>query len=157
MEQKSDIKDEKYPVKRHSFQVTARDIKRFAQAIGDQNPLYYDEEYAKTTPYKTIVAPPLFCQAITFEDVPLNELPTDLSPSELNVDVPATRAVGGSSQYDFYQFIRTGDTITAISNVLSIEKKQGKNGSLYLVSVETLFKNQFNERVAKEVAIYVKK
>ena len=35
-------------------------IKRFAEAVGDPNPLYFDEEYAKGTRYGGIVAPPGF-------------------------------------------------------------------------------------------------
>jgi len=141
----------------HVFQVTARDIKRFAQAIGDTNPLYVDEAFAKQSPFGAIIAPPLFCQAMAFEDVPVDELPTDLSPVELAVDLPVNRTVGGASQYDFYQYISPGDTITVTSSIVSVEQKQGRSGVLFLVSVETRFKNQFGERVAKEVATYVKK
>ncbi|MCG7199482.1 MaoC family dehydratase N-terminal domain-containing protein [Marinobacter pelagius] len=145
------------PSKTFTYTVTARDIKRFAQAIGDNNPLYHDEEFAKRSPFGAIVAPPLFCQSMTFEDVPLAELPEDLSPSELDVDVPAQRTVGGSSHYEFYQFIRPGDEITVSSCIDSVTPKEGKSGPLYLVQVETRFTNQFGERVAKEVATYVKK
>src|SRR5690242_21607230 len=35
-------------------------IRRFAEAIGDYNPIYYDEEYARASGYPTIVAPPTF-------------------------------------------------------------------------------------------------
>ena len=33
-------------------------IKRFADAIGDFNPLYWDEEYAKSSRYGSIISPP---------------------------------------------------------------------------------------------------
>jgi acyl dehydratase len=139
------------------FLVTARDIKRFAQAIGDDNPLYFDQEFAKQSEYGSIVAPPLFCQAMTFEDLPIEELPEDLSPIELDVDVPAEKTVGGSSQYEFYQFVRPGDNITVTSQIGSVIEKQGRSGRLFLVQVETRFINQYGERVAQEVATYVKK
>ena len=35
-------------------------IRRFAEALGDYNPIYYDEEYARASGYPTIVAPPTF-------------------------------------------------------------------------------------------------
>jgi len=144
-------------VREHVFQVTARDIKRFAQAIGDTNPLYVDEVFAKKSSFGAIIAPPLFCQVMAFEDVPVEELPADLSPIELAVDLPVNRTVGGSSKYEFYQYVSPGDMITVTSSVVSVEQKQGRNGMLFLVSVETRYKNQFGERVAKEVATYVKK
>ena len=58
-----------------SYDVTKKDIRRFAQAIDDSNPLYCDEEYAKNTKFKSIIAPPLFVQTFAFEDVPINKLP----------------------------------------------------------------------------------
>src|SRR3954451_24358181 len=35
-------------------------IRKFAEAIGDYNPIYYDEEYAQASGYPTMVAPPTF-------------------------------------------------------------------------------------------------
>jgi acyl dehydratase len=145
------------PIKTHRYTVTARDIKRFAQSIGDTNPLYYDEDFARQTRFGTIVAPPLFCQGMTFEDVPLSELPKDLSPVELDVDLPVTKTLGGESRYTFYKYIRPGDVITVSSQVKDIEQKKGRSGTLFLVTVETCFTNQFGEPVAKELATYVKK
>jgi len=71
------------------YVVTKRDIKRFAQAIGETNPIYFDENHAKSTNFGTILAPPLFCQIFTFEDVPPDRLPNDGSPIE--IDVPIQR------------------------------------------------------------------
>ena len=71
------------------YNVTKRDIKRFAQAIGEANPIHFDEDYAKSTKYGTIIAPPLFCQTFTFDDVPPDQLPNDGSPIEIDVPIPA--------------------------------------------------------------------
>ena len=38
--------------------LTREVIRRFAEGIGDPNPLYIDEAYAKTTPFGGIIAPP---------------------------------------------------------------------------------------------------
>src|SRR5882757_1103567 len=35
-------------------------IRRFAESLGDYNPVYYDEEYARASGYTNIVAPPSF-------------------------------------------------------------------------------------------------
>jgi hypothetical protein len=66
------------------YAVTKRDIKRFSQAIGETDPIHFDEDYAKSTKYGTVVAPPLFCQMFTFEDVPPERLPSDGSPIEID-------------------------------------------------------------------------
>ena len=41
-------------------------IRRFAEAIGDPNPLYHDEEYAKKLGYRSIIAPPGFHPEYSF-------------------------------------------------------------------------------------------
>ncbi|MEW5912486.1 MAG: MaoC family dehydratase [Thermodesulfobacteriota bacterium] len=38
--------------------LTQEMIQRFARAIGDLNPLYFDEEYAKKSPFKGLISPP---------------------------------------------------------------------------------------------------
>ena len=42
---------------RYSYSVTKEEIVEFAQSIGETNPLYTDEAYAKTTPYGGLIAP----------------------------------------------------------------------------------------------------
>ncbi|MEZ5409744.1 MAG: MaoC family dehydratase N-terminal domain-containing protein [Acidimicrobiales bacterium] len=137
--------------------VTARDIRHFAQAIGDDDPLYSDEQHGLTTRYGSMIAPPLFGQTFAFADLPVAEMPPDLSPSEADVPVPAERTVGGSSEYEFFQPIRPGDVITRTSELKSVTKKVGSSGDLYLVLVETRFVNQDGVLVAREEATYVKK
>ncbi len=139
------------------YEVTKRDIRRFAQAIGEADPIHFDEEYAKNTRYGGIVAPPLFCQMFTFEDVPADRLPDDGSPIEMDVPIPARRTVGGASSYEIFQRVRAGDQITAKSTLRDVFTKEGRSGRLYFVVVETEFSNQRKEAVAKETATYIKR
>ena len=62
-------------------EVTKRDIRRFAQAIGATDAVHFDESFARTTRYGAVVAPPLFCQTMTYDDVAPELLPTDGSPA----------------------------------------------------------------------------
>jgi acyl dehydratase len=139
------------------YDVTKRDIKRFAQAIGETNFIHFDEDYAKSTRYSTIIAPPLFCQMFTFEDVPVDRLPSDGSPIEMDVPLPAKRTVGGASSYEIFQPVKAGDRIIVKSTLRDVFTKEGKSGMLYFVVVVTEFFNQRNEPVAKETATYIKR
>jgi acyl dehydratase len=141
----------------HVYDVTDKDIRRFAQAIDDPNPLYYDEEYAKKTIYKGIIAPPLFCHAFTFADVPAGSLREDGLPKELDVPLPVNRAIGGSSSFEVGTELRPGDKLTVKSKVLDIYTKSGKTGLLYFVVVETTFTNQNGDIAAREVATYIQR
>ena len=50
--------------------VSADSIRAFAQAIGEENPVYLDEEYAKTTKYGRMIAPPTYCLSLKTADIP---------------------------------------------------------------------------------------
>ena len=142
-------------VRRHT--VTTRDIKRFAQAIGESNPLHFDEEYARTTRHGGIVAPPLFCQSLTYEDAPPSELGPDGSPVEINLPLSAQRTVGGGSDYTILRLVRAGETITVTSQLTAVRTKQGRSGMLYLIDITTEFSDSGGALVATELATYIKR
>jgi acyl dehydratase len=139
------------------FEVTLKDIRRFAQAIDDPNPLYADEAEVSSSKSREMVAPPLFCQAFAFEDVSLSDLPPDGSPTEINVPLPAQKTVGGGSVFEIDGPVRPGDYITVTSRVSDVFTKTGKSGLLYFVIVETAFFNQHDQRVARETATFIKR
>lgn len=143
--------------KTRQVHVTLRDIRRFAQSIGETNPLHYDEEYAKTTRHGHVVAPPLFCQTLTFDDVPLDQLGADGAPAELNLDLPAQRAVGGSSDYEIFRLVAAGETVTVTTRLEGVHVKQGRSGPLYLVVVKTDFQGDLGDPIASETATYIKR
>ncbi len=139
------------------FEVTARDIKRFAQAIGEPNPVHFDEAAAHAAGYETIVAPPLFCQVMTFEDLPLDQLPADGSPAELAVPLPAERTVGGGSEYRVHRLVRAGEVVTVTTVLRDVTVKSGKSGPFFVVAVETEFADSNGHPIASELATYVKR
>ena len=139
------------------YAVTARDIRRFAQAIGESNPVHLDEAAARAAGHATIVAPPLFCQAMTFEDLPIDQLPADGSPAELAVPLPAERTVGGGSEYRIHRLVHSGEVVTVTTTLREITVKSGKSGPLYLVVVETEFADATGQPIASELATYVKR
>jgi acyl dehydratase len=138
-------------------EVTSRDIRRFAQAIGATDPVHFDEEYARSTRHGAIVAPPLFCQTLTFDDVSPDHLPADGSPLELAVPIPAQRTVGGSSDYVIHRLVRSGETIRITSQLKDIYTKQGRSGLLYILVVHTQFDDAGGAPVASETATYIKR
>lgn len=132
-----------------SYEVTPREIKRFSEVIGAGLPQVLNDG--------RLVAPPLFCQMFMFEDVPIEQLPLDGSPSELDVPIPAQRTVGGQSDFEIHRSVMSGDKITVRSKLHDVQIKNGKSGQLYLIVVKTSFHNQFDELVSQETATYVKR
>jgi hypothetical protein len=70
------------------FEVTARDIRRFRQAIGE-------DVDGSGTEGDEAEAPPPFCQAMAWRDVPAVCLPVDGAPVELVAGPLDARVVGG--------------------------------------------------------------
>jgi len=52
-------------VSRATGTVVKRDFQRWAAAVGDRNPLYFDEGYARAQGYRDVVMPPLFLSYVT--------------------------------------------------------------------------------------------
>lgn len=42
------------------FEVEKGALRKFADAVGDRNPLYWDDEYARNSRFGTLIAPPGF-------------------------------------------------------------------------------------------------
>jgi len=137
------------------YHVTDRDIRRFAQSIGDPNQLYVDDKYAKTTRYEGVIAPPLFCQIFAYDDPPADQLREDGLPKELEMPLPTTRALGGGSSFEIGEPVRAGDKIQVVKKVTDIYMKKGRSGDLYFVVIDNMWTNQNGLMVAHEVATYI--
>ncbi|MCC6630837.1 MAG: MaoC family dehydratase N-terminal domain-containing protein [Gammaproteobacteria bacterium] len=137
--------------------VTALDIRKFAQAIGETNPVHYDDAAAKAAGFSGIVAPPLFFQTMTFDAVPLEQLPPDGSPIELHVPVPANRAMGGASEYIVRRLALVGELVTVRSVLKDVQAKCGKAGEIYAIVVQTDFTDASGDLMASEKATYLKR
>lgn len=143
-----------------TFEVTATTIRRFARAIGDPDPVYFDEEYARTTKWGGIIAPPTFFFALGYyDDAPGTALREDGRPigTEIDVPLPANQTVGGASAVEFGEPMRPGDVITVRKKVVDVYCKSGKSGLLFFTVVETTFTNQKGDLVARETARFIER
>ena len=125
-------------------------IKKFADAIGDRNPLYWDEEYARNSRYGSIVAPPGFFgwptkwkRAMPF----FSELRQEVIDTITKAGY--SRVLDGGIEFDFFQPVRAGDTLASVPRVASIQERETKSGKMILSIVETTYTNQNGDIVAK--------
>ena len=113
-------------------------VRRFVQAVGDANPLWQDEEYAKQSRYGGIIAPPTFILAIGFEQIQQRLAP-----------VSSGTIFHGGTELECYQSIRPGDVVTATAKITNVRERQGKMGKTVFITTETTYKNQRQEPVAR--------
>jgi acyl dehydratase len=115
-------------------------IKEFARAIGDDNPLYLDDQVGRASEWGDVIAPPTFMT--TFRDGAdsgafLRELGTDIS-----------RILHGEQEFEIFRPIRPGETFVCRSKVLDVYEKTGRSGPMAFVQRETSVTDATNEIVA---------
>lgn len=112
-------------------------IKRFARAIGDENPLYSDEAAAKKSPHKGLIAPPTFATIFGFESPPAN--------TGLKYD--RAKLVHGEQEYEYHRPLKPGDRITVQSTIADIFEKEGKAGTMDFIVTEMTGVDQRGRKV----------
>jgi acyl dehydratase len=108
------------------FEVKAEDLKAFAAGVPDDNPIFYDEEYAKQCGHEGIVAHPLFVTQIRFY------LLQGGHGSWLRT--PGARNPGQIIEY--YDPIRVGDILTL---KLTSYDKWVKRGKYYMRALSRIY------------------
>lgn len=79
-------------------ELASRDaIRKFADGIGDPNPLWRDDEYAKRTRYQSLVAPPSWLASVF--------------PTWVLQGLPGVHAFQTSTDWEFLRPVRMGDSI----------------------------------------------
>jgi hypothetical protein len=152
------------------FPIEAGHIMLFARAIGDKNPIYYDEDYAKTTEMSSIVAPPTFVQAGAQFDpdyhlrpkigepwVGSGKNPTGISqPSEGGL----SRGLHAEQHFEYHRHLKPGDVLKGTVKPGKTWEKEGRRGGK-LVFRETIteYRDQKNELVieARSVSVTTEK
>ena len=133
--------------KRVSFPVDKFAIRQWAIAVQWPQPpnrLYWDEEYAGRTRFGGIIAPPFFNPFAYHVD---EERMQGQSTQGVLTTEPGTRPLNGGGQVEYYQPIRPGDVITAVTRIAELYERPGRLGVMLFTITETTWTNQKNELV----------
>ncbi len=105
------------------FEVEKGHIRRFAEALGDPNPLFIDEAYAKSCGYPSVLAPPTF--------------PTTFHvPMPIQVDV--SHFLHGEQEYAYTRPIYAGDVIRCVSKIANVFRKKTSLGEVTFLVAELI-------------------
>jgi acyl dehydratase len=139
--------------------VERSEVRRFAQAVMDDDPIFWDDAYARNTRYGAVVAPPLF-PLFAHRRSPQAPDPLDTAATDPDFDgfvglltsglppVPLPmlpRLLNGGNEVELYQLPRLGDRITARAKYLDIYEKTGRSGTMVFIVVETRYTNQHED------------
>ncbi len=111
-------------------------IRKFADGIGDPNPLWRDEVYARSTQYQSLVAPPSWLGSVF--------------PTWVLQGLPGVHAFQTSTDWEFYRPVLLGDRITPESIFTDFRVvKSDFSGRSILERQEARYFNQNGELVGR--------
>lgn len=107
------------------YEVEKGHIRRFADAIGDPDPVYRDEAAARAAGHPAIVAPPTFPTALRPDD----------PRAEMGIDF--RKVLHGEQSYEYRRPLYAGDVVAVTARIADIYEKTGKSGTMDFLVLET--------------------
>jgi acyl dehydratase len=133
-------------------EVIRRDWQRWAAAVGDDNPLWFDPDYARANGYRDVVCPPLYLQYAILGVTPLSSLRPDGSSGAVSGSLSfpnAPRRMAGGESTTFHLPAYHRDEIEMVRTIAAIVEKEGRSGRFVLVTWHTVYHNQNRELLAE--------
>jgi acyl dehydratase len=133
-------------VKPATVEVEKGQLRLFARAVGETNPIYFDEAAAMAAGHPSLPAPPTFAFCLkALAGQPYSYL------REMGVDI--ARLLHGEQAFEHHGPIYAGDVITLATEINAIEPKKG--GGLELVRVVTDAVNQDGRPCVRQHAAFI--
>jgi acyl dehydratase len=129
-------------------------VRRYADAVGNGNPLYRDEEYAKKTRYGGLIAPP------GFFGWPVKTEPQSESVLAAMAAVEKAgyhRLLDGGIVYDFFRPVRAGDRLIVYMKVRDIVERESKGGSMIVMELEANYLDEKGDLVARSCQTLIRR
>jgi len=120
-------------------------IRRFAEAIGESNPIYFEEAAARAAGYRSVVAPPTF--------------PTTLrAGSDLREGLllsPGKHLLQAEQSFEYARPIVAGDKLTVRSKIVEVSQRQTPSGLTDVVVIEDEGRDEAQEVVYRSRQLWV--
>ena len=127
-----------------TFEVDKTACRMFARAVGYTDPIYFDEQYAKSKGYRSIPAP------VGFLGHPIYD---PNSPQRLGgyvrTDTPFKRILNGGTDIEYFDTVCAGDVLTATSKLADLSEREGRLGPMLVTVTESTYRNQDGKVVAR--------
>ena len=109
-------------------------VKKFAEAIGDPNPLYVDEEAAKASRYGRLLAPPTFPRTFEYGEVE-------------GIGPPGQGLIHGEHRIRYERPLFVGEEVLCYAKVEDYYEKEGREGTLGFLISERVGETPEGERI----------
>jgi acyl dehydratase len=132
-------------------------IRHWVEAVEDANPLYTDEEYARSSKYGGIIAPPQMMMVWCMPRMwPWPEFPW-VPMAELELPGDYDTYVATDMSFEFYLPVRPGDILSYTMKLDGVsEEKKTRIGKGHFITTTQIYRNQKGEVVGKEIRTVLK-
>jgi hydroxyacyl-ACP dehydratase HTD2-like protein with hotdog domain len=117
--------------------------RQFARSVAYTDPVFFDEEYAKSQGHRGIVAPAGFLGHPIY-----NPARPARGPEITGLDIPLKRVLNGGTDFEYFDEVCAGDVLTSTMKIADITEREGKMGPMIIVNTESTFMNQAGKIVA---------
>lgn len=123
-------------------------IRYFALALGDHNPLYRDDAFAKEAGWRMVVAPPtLVCDTCQHYDAAADT--AGYIGHEWDLPIDNVRLIRAGNEYEFTRPVYPDDWISVTWTLEDmVERKARRGGTQLFVTSLAVYENQDGERLA---------
>ena len=135
-------------------------IRHWAAAFDDRNPVYTDPEFAASTQFGEIVAPPMMLQTWTMATPLITGIgerggaptvTTGTSPLTVFDEAGFVATLAANSEFEIERYLRLGEVITATTVIESISpEKKTRVGPGHFVTWTTTYATEDGEVVGRQ-------
>jgi peroxisomal enoyl-CoA hydratase 2 len=124
--------------------VDAEKVSEFAIAVGDDNPVYFDEQAALEQGFPSRLAPP------TFSVTQIWAVPREEREERLGSGLDYSRVLHGEQEFVFTRLLLVGETLRGEMRISKDFTKEGKRGgSMRFLTYESIFRDAGGEEVLR--------
>lgn len=109
-------------------------VRMFARSCQYTDPLFFDEAFAQSKGYRSLVAPPHYLGTPIFNP----NVPSDRGTAADTV--PYRRRLNGGTEIEYFDTIQAGDILTATAKTVAYEETAGRLGPMLITRSETIYR-----------------
>lgn len=98
-------------------------VKKFADAIGDNHPIYVDRDYGAATRYGKNIAPPTFPRVFEYGTIE-------------GLELPKAGLIHGEQQYHYERPLLVGEDVYCWTEVENYKEKTGASGKMGFLTIK---------------------
>jgi acyl dehydratase len=120
-------------------------IRRFAEALGETNPIYFEEAAARAAGYRSVVAPPSFATTL--------RAGSDLREGLMLT--PGKHLLQAEQSFEYARPIVAGDRLTVRSRIADVAQRQTPSGLTDVVVIEDEGRDETGDVVYRSRQLWV--